>query len=121
MQEGVDATMNDMDKIPETMEAVEVRVAMMKQVGFPVAVDDVIKEAIKDGLQALLDEQMSGHYYTVHWDVNFKSLEVIGFGDEHVGDIEPEAGQPAWIDQFKTNTDMFWFNLDTAVSQLVGR
>jgi len=113
--------MDDLNKIPETMEEVQARVTAMTQAGFPVSEDDVIKEAIKNGFQSLMDERMEGHYYTIHWNSEFTALDVFGSAEEMVGSALPEKGQASWVDQFKANADFTWFNLDKAAGKLIGR
>jgi hypothetical protein len=51
----------DMQKIPEDMQDVRDRVALMAGRGFPVSEEDVIKEALKAGFQSIVDEKMDGH------------------------------------------------------------
>ncbi|AVH75305.1 hypothetical protein [Weissella koreensis] len=113
--------MDNINKIPETMEEVQTQVVMMQQTGFEVAEEDVIKESIKNGFQSLLDERMSGHYYTVHWNPAFTGLDVIGFGEEQIGLVEPVDNQLSWVEQFRANADAMWFNLDEAAGKLIGR
>ncbi|MCM0582008.1 hypothetical protein H9L19_03880 [Weissella diestrammenae] len=113
--------MSDLNRIPESMTEVMDQVDQMTRAGFPVKVDDVVKEALKNGFQSLLDERMDGHYYSVHWDSAFEALDVFGSGEELVGQAKPAPDQDSWITQFKTNADVVWFNLDRAAGKLIGR
>ncbi|GAK30097.1 hypothetical protein WOSG25_011940 [Weissella oryzae SG25] len=111
----------DESQIPEDMTAVAARVQMMTDRGFPVSTDDVIKETLKAGLQAIVDERMEGNYYYVRWDEKFWGLDVLDLVDELVGQVQPISEQDNFIDQFKENADQVWFYFDKAAGNFIGR
>lgn len=108
-------------KIPEDMEQVRDRVAVMAGRGFPVEEDDVIKEALKLGFQDIVDERMEGNYFTVRWDEDFRALQVYGLASAYEGEAKPEDDKPSYVEQFKKNAMDVWFQLDRAASQIIGR
>jgi hypothetical protein len=108
-------------KIPEDMEQVRDRVAVMASRGFPVAEDDVIKEALKLGFQDIVDERMEGNYFTVRWDEDFRALQVYGLASAYEGEAKPEDDKPSYVEQFKMNAMDVWFQLDRAASKIIGR
>lgn len=48
--------------IPENMEEVMMRQAMLKAHGQEVTVDEIIQQSILDALQAFVDQDLDGHY-----------------------------------------------------------
>ncbi len=108
-------------KIPEDMQAVGQRVQTMTERGFPVSEVDVIKEALKDGLQSIVDERMEGNYYYVRWDSDFNGLSIFDAVNDLVGEIKPQDGQANFIEQFKDNAEQVWLLLDQETGKFVGR
>ena len=49
-------------EIPSNMEEVAMKIAAAKVHGEDLAVDDVIKDAVRDTMQAMMDEALEGHY-----------------------------------------------------------
>ena len=111
----------DESRIPEDMAEVQERVAVMTERGFPVKVDDVIKESLKLGLQDIVDERMEGNYYTIRWDENYFGLQLFGIDNEVIGIVKPAEGKSDYVAQFKENAANVWFQLDTEVGKIIGR
>lgn len=111
----------DDSQIPEDMAAVAARVQLMTDRGFPVSTDDVIREALKAGLQAIVNERMEGNYYYVRWDEQFWGLDVLDLVDELVGQVQPKSKQSNFIEQFKADADQVWFDFDQTAGSFIGR
>ena len=111
----------DDQKIPEDMTQVAERVALMTERGFPVAEEDVIKEALRAGFQSIVDERLDGNYYTVRWDEEFNALQMYDLDNAFVGEVKPDDGRPSYVDQFKQDAMGVWFTLDRAVGKVIGR
>lgn len=111
----------DMQKIPEDMQDVRARVALMAGRGFPVSEEDVIKEALKAGFQSIVDEKMDGNYYTVRWDESFNALQVFGMDNELIGSAVPKEGSASFIEQFEVNATNTWYALDKDALKIIGR
>lgn len=111
----------DTQKIPEDMQDVRDRVALMAGRGFTVSEEDVIKEALKLGFQSIVDEKMDDNYYTVRWDESFHDLQVLGIDNELVGSATPKDDGPDFIKQFEINATNTWFTLDKEALAIIGR
>lgn len=108
-------------KVPEDMQEVEDQVVLMRARGFEVSEDDVIREALKNGFQALVDDRLDGNYDTVRWDDDLKGLQIVSFDDTVEGEIRPAEDEASFIDQFKTDASKVWFKLDDAAGKIIGR
>ncbi|WP_243690831.1 hypothetical protein [Oenococcus oeni] len=51
------------DKIPETIQDIKERAALMKSRGFSIGEEQVMSQAIKDGLQAIVNDLMDGEIF----------------------------------------------------------
>ncbi|SCB84839.1 hypothetical protein [Weissella bombi] len=111
----------DVEKIPEDMQDVRDRVALMAGRGFTVSEEDVIKEALKAGFQSIVDEKMDGNYYTVRWDEKFNALQILGMDNELVGSAVPKEDGPDFIKQFEANATNTWYALDKEALKVIGR
>ena len=112
----------DDTKLPEDMEAVLERVDLMTKRGFPVSVDDVIKETLKAGVQSIVDERMEGNYYAVRWNDNFTAFDLFdSINNDAVGEIKAADANVDYIEQFKLNSEVLWFTLDQQIGKLLGR
>lgn len=111
----------DTEKIPEDMQDVRDRVALMAGRGFTVSEEDVIKEALKAGFQSIVDEKMDGNYYTVRWDEKFNALQILGMDNELVGSAVPKEAGPDFIKQFEANATNTWYALDKEALKVIGR
>lgn len=88
-------------EVPESMAEVEKEVADRQAKGEKVTADDVIKQAVKDSLQAYLDFSEEGHYDSVRWDgdalavtdVMKKPLKTVtSQGESFVADFQANPG-----------------------------
>ncbi|RRG18468.1 hypothetical protein D3P96_00320 [Weissella viridescens] len=108
-------------KIPQDMQEVTDQVILMNARGFEVSEDDVIREALKAGFQAIVNDRMDGNYDTVRWDDDFSGLQIVGIDDSIEGEIQPADGEPSFIEQFKEDPNKVWFKLDNAAASIIGR
>ncbi|WP_057788775.1 hypothetical protein [Weissella minor] len=108
-------------KIPQDMQEVADQVTLMQARGFDVSETDVIREALKAGFQAIVDDRMDGNYDTVRWDDEFFALQIVSFGDELEGEAKPAEGEADFVEQFKVNANQVWFKLDNVAAKVIGR
>lgn len=103
-------------QIPQNMGEVEAQLMDRRNHGEQVTADEVIKDAVRDILQALMDEALEGHYDDVKWDDQGKNLIIYSLG-KSVGKVAP--AKATFIEEFKTNPDDLMLHLDQAVTKIV--
>lgn len=108
-----------MDRLAETIDELRDQVIVMQAHGFDVTEDDLIKDTLKRGFQAIVDEQADGSYFTVRWDSDFHNLQVLNFDDSIMGEAKPNAKD--YMEQFKQDSDSVWDNLNDAAIAALGR
>lgn len=111
----------DEHMIPENMNDVRDRVVLMQARGFEVTEDDVIKEALRNGFQDIIDDRADGAYFTIRWDETFTELWVVGMDSELEGKATPNEKFGSFVTQFKENASDVWFALDAASRKIIGR
>ena len=109
----------DNNKIPENLEEVQNQITLMKERGFEVSEDDVIRDSLLRGLQNLVDIRSDGHYYTVHWTPE-NSFEMRGIGAVVEGHIEPKTDKN-FVEEFKENSPLLWDYLGNQAAKIIGR
>lgn len=103
-------------EIPENMEEVAMQLAQHQVRGEQVDEVTVIKNAVRDILQAFFDEALEGHYDDVNWDG--KDLVITDIMGKEAGRIHPQAA--TFIDDFKTDADSLIERLEDATTRIVG-
>ncbi|WP_295746893.1 hypothetical protein [uncultured Limosilactobacillus sp.] len=103
-------------EIPANMEEVAMKIAAAKVHGQDLAVDDVIRDAVRDTMQAMMDEALEGHYDDVSWSGN--ELVVTDFTGKQVGTVAPAADN--FISDFRENADQLSLKLEKAAAKIVG-
>lgn len=103
-------------EIPENMEEVAMQLAQHQVRGEQVDESTVIKNAVRDILQAYFDEALEGHYDDVTWSDN--DLVITDFMGKEVGKISPETD--SFIADFKKNADALMERLENKTIQIVG-
>lgn len=103
-------------EIPQSMDEVVMQVAQRKLHGENVTEDEVIKNAVRDILQALFDEALEGHYDDVNW--SGRDLAVTDIMGKLVGKVSP-AGD-SFIADFRQNADELVLRLEEKTTKLVG-
>lgn len=102
--------------IPENMEEVAVQVAKRQVHGEQVTPEEVIKQAVPDILQALLDEALEGRYDEVK-STGDKLIVTDAMG-EKVGVVTPSG--KSFVDDFKNDSDSLIAYLESQVAKIVG-
>ncbi|MFT8325027.1 hypothetical protein [Oenococcus sicerae] len=106
------------DKIPETMQAVQDRVLLMKHRGFAVTEEQVIGQSVKDGLQAIVNDLLDGEYFTVQL-IDQKNFAIIGIAGKQEGHITAKGD--SFLSDFKKNPDLLWDYLWDQAEKVIGR
>lgn len=102
--------------IPENMEEVAMKVAQNQVHGRQVSPDEVIHDAVRDILQALLDDALEGHYDDVKW--NGAQLEVTDAMGAEVATVT--ATGSSFEEEFKSDPDQLKTHLADEVTKIVG-
>ncbi len=102
-------------EIPVNLEEAAMKVAQQQVRGNEVSLEAVIKQAIVDNVQAMLDHELDGHYDDAK--LTDKGLQITDFMGDLVGMITYE---PDLVTGFKTDADQFQDYLAQQVTKLVG-
>lgn len=105
-------------QIPQSMTEVEVQLLDRQKHGEHVTKEDIIRNAVKDTLQALMDEALDGHYDDVKWDDQGQDLLIFDIMGKEVGRVAPLKG--TFIDEFTASPDNMMMHFDDAVTKIVG-
>lgn len=103
-------------EIPENMEEVAMRQALLKTRGHDLSTEEVINTALLDALQAFVDQELDGRYDTVTWEE--KDLVVTDLMGEEVARLAPADSD--LVEKFKINADMVFFELEETARKAVG-
>lgn len=103
-------------EIPENMEEVAMQLAQHQVRGEQVDEATVIKNAVRDILQAFFDEALEGHYDDVNWDA--EDLVITDFMGKEVGKIHPQ--DDTFIADFKKDADSLIERLEDKTTKIVG-
>ena len=103
-------------EIPQSMDDVVMQVAQRKLNGDTITEDEVIKNAVRDILQAFFDEALEGHYDDVKWAGN--DLEVTDIMGKVVGKVAPKGKD--FIADFRANTDDLLLRFENETTKIVG-
>lgn len=102
--------------VPENMEEVAMKVAQNQVHGRQVSQDEVIHDAVRDILQALLDDALEGHYDDVKWAGS--QLEVTDAMGAKVGTVS--STKASFEEEFKADPDQLKARLADEVDHIVG-
>lgn len=103
-------------EIPENMEEVAMQLAQHQVRGEQADETTVIKNAVRDILQAYFDEALEGHYDDVNWSGD--DLVITDFMGKEVGRISPVAD--SFITDFKNDADALMERLEDKTTKIVG-
>ncbi|MDV7687464.1 hypothetical protein [Oenococcus oeni] len=106
------------DKIPETIQDIKERAALMKSRGFSIGEEQIMSQAIKDGLQAIVNDLMDGEYFTVQL-INPKTFMILGVNGRTEGKII--ARGESFNSDFKESSDRLWNYFWDQAEKIVGR
>lgn len=103
-------------EIPENMEEVAMQLAQHQVRGEQVDETTVIRNAVRDILQAFFDEALEGHYDDVKWDGD--NLVVTDSMGDEAGRVQPQSS--SFVDDFKNNADSLIERLEDETHRIVG-
>ena len=101
-------------QIPENMEEVAMKIAQQQVRGEQQTVQKVIEEAVKEILQAFMDEALEGHYDDVK--LEGQTLVVYDFMGKEEGQVTPEKD---WVTDFQVDADAVIHRLEEPVGKIV--
>jgi hypothetical protein len=103
-------------EVPENLEEVAMRVALLKTRGRETTEKEVINQAVLDALQIFVDQELDGHYDTVKYDG--AQLVIFDLMGEEISRLDPE--QADFEQDFRTNADKTMLRLEDLAHQVVG-
>lgn len=103
--------------VPENMEEVAMKIARYQVHGETITETEVINQAVKDILQAYLDEALEGHYddVTMLDDGTLVVTDVMG---DETGKLQPQGDD--WVADFKADADALDERFANAAQQMAG-
>ncbi|MEE6638120.1 hypothetical protein PS395_01950 [Limosilactobacillus pontis] len=105
-------------QIPQSMTEVEVQLLDRQKHGEHVTKEEIIRNAVKDTLQALMDEALDGHYDDVKWDDQGRDLVIYDIMGKQVGQVAPI--KDTFVEEFTASPDNMMLHFNDAVTKLVG-
>lgn len=105
-------------QIPQNMTEVEVQLLDRQKAGEQVTKEEIIRNAVKDTLQALMDEALEGHYDDVKWDDQGQNLLVFDIMGKQVGKAHPQAAN--FVADFTASPDNLMDYFTKVVTKIVG-
>lgn len=103
-------------EVPENMEEVAMRTALLKTRGQDISENQVIKKAVFDALQMFVDQELDGHYD----EVQFDGEELVIFDLMH-NEIERVSPDEANFEaDFKKSADKTLTKIEAAAHHAVG-
>lgn len=103
-------------EIPENMEEVAMQLAQHQVRGEQADETSVIRNAVRDTLQAYFDEALEGHYDDVNWDG--EDLVITDFMGKEVGRVTPQTD--TFVADFKNDADALMERLEDKTTKIVG-
>lgn len=103
-------------EIPENMEEVAMRVAVLKMRGHATTEEAVMQQAVLDALQQFVDQELDGHYDEVAYDG--AQLVIFDLMHEEIGRLDPVA--ETFAADFRANADQTLMRLEELAHHVVG-
>lgn len=103
-------------EVPSNMEEVAMKIAAAKVHGQTLSADEVIRDAVRETMQAMMDEALEGHYDDVNWAG--KQLVVTDFTGQQVGVVKPLSD--SFINDFRQDADQLALKLEQAATEIIG-
>ncbi|WP_076459986.1 hypothetical protein [Limosilactobacillus caccae] len=103
-------------EVPENMEEVAMQLAQHQVRGEQADETTVIRNAVRDILQAYFDEALEGHYDDVNW--SGEDLVITDFMGKEVGKVTPVAA--TFVMDFKNDADALMERLEEVTTKIVG-
>lgn len=103
--------------VPENMEEVAMKIAQAEVRGRKLMKEEVITTAVRDILQAYLDEALEGHYDDVKMLTDGTLVVTDVMGDE-AGCVQPLSD--SWVQDFEQNADALDERFADVAQKIVG-
>ncbi|MFY1066643.1 hypothetical protein [Enterococcus sp. AD013-P3] len=91
--------------VPANMTEIAEKIAYLEEKGKEVSEEEVIRQAVLDNGQQMLDGALEGPYWKLAWQDGDSKLAVFDIMNKEVGAIASPSG--SFIDDFKQNTPNF--------------
>lgn len=104
-----------MIQIPQDMTEVKVKIAQLEELGHKSDEKQVIFDAIQDNAQALLDEQLEGHYYSCKLDGD--TITVFDVIQKPLGTIRSQGA--TFEADFRKNAQNMLIDIDNKMQKII--
>ena len=87
--------------VPENMYEIEQKLNYLKEKGNDIAEEEVIRQAVLDNSQQILDGDLEGPYWKVKWQPADKTLAIFDIMNKEVGTVESTSG--SFVEDFRNS------------------
>lgn len=87
--------------VPENMYEIEQKLNYLKEKGNNITEEDVIRQAVLDNSQQILDGDLEGPYWKVKWQPVDKTLAFFDIMNKEVGTVESLSG--SFVEDFRNS------------------
>lgn len=103
--------------VPENMYEVEQRLNHFKEKGESITEEEVIRQAVLDNSQQILDGDLEGPYWKVKWQLEDQTLAIFDIMNKQVGTVDSLSG--SFIADFRTSAPNVIRHLAEAIQKIV--
>lgn len=103
--------------VPENMYEVEEKLTYLLEKGIETTEEDVIREAVRDNSQQILDGDLEGPYWKVEWQSQDKTLAIFDIMNKEVGTVTSLSD--SFIEDFRTNAPNLIRHLAEKIQRIV--
>lgn len=87
--------------VPENMYEVDEKLKYLIEKGIETTEEEVIRQAIRDNSQQILDGDLEGPYWKVEWQTTDKVLAIFDIMNKEVGTVESLSG--SFVEDFRNS------------------
>ncbi len=103
--------------VPENMYEVAEKLTYFKEKGTPITEEEIIRQAVRDNSQQILDGYLEGPYWKASWKTEDTTLAFFDIMDNEVGTIDSLSG--SFIEDFRTSAPNLIRRLAEKIQKIV--
>ncbi|AMV63384.1 Hypothetical protein ADU72_0765 [Pediococcus damnosus] len=106
-----------MIQIPQDMTEVKVKIAQLEELGHKSNEKQVVFDAIQDNAQAILDEQLEGHYDSCTLDND--KITIYETPEKPIGSVKSQGA--SFEEDFRKNANNMFIYLQQEISKVINQ
>ncbi|MFC4772560.1 hypothetical protein [Enterococcus hermanniensis] len=103
--------------VPENMYEVEEKLNYFKEKGTPITEEEIIRQAVRDNSQQILDGYLEGPYWKASWKTEDTTLAFFDIMNNEVGTIDSLSG--SFIEDFRNSAPNLIRRLAEKIQKIV--